>query len=505
MPKAGIDFNNLVFFGDSLTDNGNLYGLTSQVFGVGQPTSPPYDRRFSNGPTYAEFLPALIGVTSADIGPTGWTFAGDDNFAYGGARAVTNNDGIPDLRAQIAEFDLRYPTGAPDGTAAMLLIGNNDYFNYNPATNGDPTAFVGTVLQNVTQGAIDLAQRGVDKIILLTLPNVAATPLVAANPAAAALDQLIDGHNAGLQLVAAGLAAQGIQVEIIDNNAFVKQIAADPETFGFLAPLSIPVVDGAGQPTGITSQFALDEIAFFDAVHPTTAAHGVSASFVSSALMADTTTFASANCDYLNTGSGNDLIFSSAGDDFVNSGNGNDTVFAGTGDDFTTGGNGNDILAGGSGADFVSGGNGIDVVAGNAGNDILDGGVGDDVMILGRGSDTAFGGRGNDLFYVTDEATANDHDYADGGLGFDTLFLELSQTTWQSVAFQTELAAYNASGGHPRFGFFTFDAVDLTIRGIEHIDVIVGGQVVAMAGAAGQAPTAAVAAAVASADLWGLI
>ena len=44
-------FDQIVFFGDSLSDNGNLYKLFYKIL----PKSPPYyNGRFSNGPTWAE-------------------------------------------------------------------------------------------------------------------------------------------------------------------------------------------------------------------------------------------------------------------------------------------------------------------------------------------------------------------------------------------------------------------------------------------------------------------
>jgi phospholipase/lecithinase/hemolysin len=501
MPTPGIDFSRILFFGDSLTDNGNLFGIT----GGAAPVSPPYALRFSNGATYAEVLPGLIAVESADVGPTGWTFGGDDNFAYGGARAIANPgvtaqdpdlDSIPDLNTQLAEFSLRYPTGAPDGTAALLLVGNNDYFNYTPA-KGDPTAFVGQVLAKVADAAITLATTGnVDKIILLTLPNVAATPLVALNPAAAAIDGLIDGHNAGLRTVAAGLAAAGVAVEIIDNNAFVREIAADAETFGFLAPLSQSVILPNGAANPAVAGFDADEIAFFDSVHPTAAAHGVTASFVAAALSADTVTFAAVGSNAIEFGTGRDLVFAGGGNDRISTGSGVDIIFGGTGHDRITAGDGNDVASGGSGNDAVSGGSGDDVVAGNAGNDFVEGGSGNDIVIAGRGNDALFAGSGNDRLYVTNEAGVFDFDLADGGTGVDTLVIEVDAL---SLALRGELTAFTPGG------FDLFSSVGLVARSIERVEIVIDGVVVASGGVTAPILSASQADAIATADLWGLL
>jgi phospholipase/lecithinase/hemolysin len=44
----------LVVFGDSLSDNGNLFDL------IGQPAPPAWEGRASNGPTYAEQLARML-------------------------------------------------------------------------------------------------------------------------------------------------------------------------------------------------------------------------------------------------------------------------------------------------------------------------------------------------------------------------------------------------------------------------------------------------------------
>jgi phospholipase/lecithinase/hemolysin len=52
---ASAAFSNAYFFGDSLSDTGNVY----TVFGPGYVPAPYYDGRFSNGPVWVEHLAAM--------------------------------------------------------------------------------------------------------------------------------------------------------------------------------------------------------------------------------------------------------------------------------------------------------------------------------------------------------------------------------------------------------------------------------------------------------------
>ena len=85
------DYGRIITFGDSLSDNGNLYAAT----GGAQPLSPPYFQgRFSNGPVWVE----LLGFTQARVGGS---VTGSINYAYGGARTDLSAF-PPGMRAQLA-------------------------------------------------------------------------------------------------------------------------------------------------------------------------------------------------------------------------------------------------------------------------------------------------------------------------------------------------------------------------------------------------------------------
>ena len=73
-------------------------------------------------------------------------------------------------------------------------------------------------------------------------------------------------------------------------------------------------------------------------------------------------------------------------------------------------------IHGGKGADYLEGGSGDDVIIGGPGNDILLGRAGDDTLVGGVGSDQLHGDVGDDVF-----AGGRDKDFMYGGPGDDVL------------------------------------------------------------------------------------
>src|SRR6267378_4348927 len=74
---AAGPFNNLVLFGDSLSDIGNI---AAQPF-INTPGPYYWNGRFSNGPVYAETLATGLGLPALNRS----TASGGTDYAYGGA------------------------------------------------------------------------------------------------------------------------------------------------------------------------------------------------------------------------------------------------------------------------------------------------------------------------------------------------------------------------------------------------------------------------------------
>ncbi|MEG2313331.1 SGNH/GDSL hydrolase family protein [Brevundimonas sp.] len=128
-------YNRLVVFGDSLSDNGNLYMATSGT----QPASPPYwQGRFSSGRGFTEQL----GFNAANfMGPV----TGSINMAFGGAR--TDAQAMPPgMKVQLGQYLSRGGKfGADD--LVTVLGGANNIFQGLPAAGGstNPTSSIATV------------------------------------------------------------------------------------------------------------------------------------------------------------------------------------------------------------------------------------------------------------------------------------------------------------------------------------------------------------------------
>lgn len=156
----------IVFFGDSLSDDGNLQQVLKII-----PKSPPYYKgRFSNGLTWAEH----VGKYYYDR-----SYIDYSNYAYGGATAILHDPRTDPFIAPIvleAELDgyfMRSPFSDKSKVLYGIWIGANDYLY---ETAPDINKLTENVVTKTIWSITTLMNKGGQNFIVLNLPDLSQTP-----------------------------------------------------------------------------------------------------------------------------------------------------------------------------------------------------------------------------------------------------------------------------------------------------------------------------------------
>ena len=252
-------YNRLVVFGDSLSDNGNLFAAT---FGT-QPPPPFFQGRFSTGPVFTE----LLGFTLAR---QGGPVTGSINYAYGGAR--TDSSAFPPgMRAQLTAYTA---AGGRFGAGDLVSIlgGANNIFQGLPAAgaSSNPT---GAITPVALSAATDInflvnsvATAGAGTILVTNLPKLSLTPQFRTSPAAPLADFAVGQFNGALLtgLNATAAARPGTNIIMMDLFKIGDVIASNPGMFGITN-----VTDACFSTTICTDPGYF----YTDGVHPTALGH----------------------------------------------------------------------------------------------------------------------------------------------------------------------------------------------------------------------------------------
>jgi outer membrane lipase/esterase len=342
---AASQFSQVIVFGDSLSDNGNISLATNPAL------QPPL--RFTTNPGLVgiEHVASHLGFT---LQPS---LTGGTDYAWGGAGVLTNSPGtpasVPTLTAQVGAYlaggtvdshalysiwgganDIFYAaTSAGAAATAQQLIAQNVAAQIAQLRAGGlPQAQIDALTPQITQAVTtavvqqvqaaagvsslmtaeqaqasiaaaaqqelkligQLQAAGANNILVYNLPNVGITP--------SALAQGPDGAAAlgGLSLVFNGQLNAGLaqmRTGIIPVNAYglLSEAVANPQAYGF-SNVTAPAC-GAGatsvacgpQGSGLPYTYAPgtdQSYLFADGVHPTTAAHAMLGQYVTSIIAA---------------------------------------------------------------------------------------------------------------------------------------------------------------------------------------------------------------------------
>jgi thermolabile hemolysin len=238
-------FDEIVVFGDSLSDNGNL------VLVEGQPLPDPelyYKGRFSNGPVWVEYLadPEHFDATLTDL-------------ALGGART----DGLdpPGLVEQVTAYITAADFTLSPTALFIIWIGGNDFLN------GDGN--FQEAVANIKSAMEQLVQYGAMQILVLNLPDLGAIPDTLGTPEAAEATAFSANFNAelGIMLDQFSVEHPDIALYEFDVASFYASVRSDPSAFGF-SNVSEPSPNFA-----VPNNFDGAGHVFWDDIHPTTEIH----------------------------------------------------------------------------------------------------------------------------------------------------------------------------------------------------------------------------------------
>ncbi|MEO1139907.1 MAG: SGNH/GDSL hydrolase family protein [Pseudomonadota bacterium] len=473
-----------VFFGDSLSDNGNLLNAAMDVLPpevLGQISG--FEGRASDGPTFAEYVAGLTGLPqSLNYAVAGGEATGTqllaefiDEFGLTGQIIVPPDDPLltfdMNLGAQVDRFAADAQGSDVSPLAAFILAGGNDYLALRDASDPLSAALglfdtIGTTVEATIGAAFEIAQTGVGRVVISSLPSAGFVPAIGqlGGTVTGIVDFLIDLHNEGLQSGVSDLVEAGIDAVYFDLQAITDAILDDPTGFGLYAPLSLTLTEG--DPNELAS-YDDSQVAFWDSIHPSAASHGIIGAYTAHALN-DPAVALGGGDDNVTLNDSGELVLAYGGNDQVIGGSGDDIVFLGSGNDAADGAGGDDVLSGGAGNDMLMGGDDNDILSGGVGNDTVLGGAGDDVIIDGLGADSMTGGDGNDIFIFFDPgliggSSGGQPDTMNGGNGDDALLVVLSQDTVDDLVDQGLTSESEV-----------FDALGIIATDFEQIELLVG-------------------------------
>lgn len=284
---ANAMFSGVYVFGDSLSDGGNAFigqGGVNEPFpymnSVPGNTYAPANV-FSNGPVWVQYLADDLGL------PLAPSFIGGTNFALGGERTGELMFGATNVPAGAlggvvgqAHFASSGGTGMLPSDALYIINGGGNDIRRAAELFGDGTITDAEALAGIAGGATNLgnavsllAAAGAQTILVSNVPDVGRTPdLIGQGAAVAQLaTDLAVAFNAALDLQLTAL--QGViptlDLIVLDTFALTSAVIDNP---GGINVTDACTLQNAGNGCADPNNYL-----FWDGIHPTTAAHRISA------------------------------------------------------------------------------------------------------------------------------------------------------------------------------------------------------------------------------------
>ena len=242
----------VVVYGDSLSDNGNLFAAT------GQPGAPYFQGRRSNGPVAVEQLAVALGAPLLDFAWIGAT-TGIGNYADGGTPTSIGAFSLPGMQLEFA--------GTQGGLGPFLANGlfvvwggPNDFLSPSPLDT-TPQAIINRAVADEMGIVNTLESLGAHNILVPGMPDLGLTPYYQS------LGPVAAGQASAITDVYNGVLRSSLPSGVLfyDTATLLRSVVANPGAYGF-TDVTDPCFDG------LTVCANPSQYLFFDSFHPTTTA-----------------------------------------------------------------------------------------------------------------------------------------------------------------------------------------------------------------------------------------
>lgn len=268
---AAQAYSQVIAFGDSLSDTGNLLARL-QPFGVTVPNLPYVDGRFSNGAVAVEVLADTLGVPLV-------------SYAYGGALTGELNQfqvAYPALAPLMAGTGMAsqvsaYTSGTVDADALHVVWGGGNDFLLALSSGSLATmpSVVATAVQNLAGEVQSLYGAGARSFLVPLMPDFATSYLGTSGAyPAAQLSGLSMSFNQALSgaMASLGAALPGADIVVFDTPGVLATVRAEIAAEG--GNVTGRCWSGSYLGTGGTPACTNPDSYFlFDSVHPTARVH----------------------------------------------------------------------------------------------------------------------------------------------------------------------------------------------------------------------------------------
>ncbi len=270
----------MVVIGDSLSDQGNVFTISSGTIPPPEYTDGTNFGRFTNGLNYIDYLSSALNL---DVTPS---LTGGFNYATGGARTDSASiGGVPIGPYSLLDQRDAYITslgglGADPQALHVVWGGSNDLTDIIETVVADPTFDPLPEVENAISDIADivgsLAAANAQTILIPNVPNMGLVPLITqGGPPVAEATALSAAFNTILAAAIEDIANLFPDTSLIefDTYGLLTEAFQDPSAFGF-TNVTDACYSEFGLPGGTTCANP-EEFLSWDGFHPTTATHQI--------------------------------------------------------------------------------------------------------------------------------------------------------------------------------------------------------------------------------------